>query len=72
MRRPSLRHLHVLPRITAQSINDGLIDQRRPDRSTTGLMTEALMAAVAQSDPDTQDRLAAFVDRKQNKVRPGS
>jgi enoyl-CoA hydratase/carnithine racemase len=48
--------MHVLPRIADQSINDGL-------------MTEALMAAVAQSDPDTQDRLAAFVDRKQNKVR---
>jgi enoyl-CoA hydratase/carnithine racemase len=49
--------MHVLPRIADQSINDGL-------------MTEALMAAVAQSDPDTQERLTAFVDRKLNKVRP--
>jgi enoyl-CoA hydratase/carnithine racemase len=43
--------MHVLPRIADQSINDGL-------------MTEALMAAVAQSDPETQERLTAFVDLK--------
>jgi enoyl-CoA hydratase/carnithine racemase len=49
--------MHVLPRIADQSINDGL-------------MTEALMAAVAQSDPATQDRLTAFVEHKLNKVRP--
>jgi len=51
--------MHVLPRIADQSINDGL-------------MTEALMSAVAQSDPDTQDRLTAFVDFKRNKVRPAT
>ncbi len=49
--------LHVLPRVVEQSIQDGMV-------------TEALMAAVAQSDPDTQQRLAAFVDLKTNKVRP--
>lgn len=49
--------LHVLPRIAQQSIQDGLV-------------TEALMAAVAQSDPQTQDRLTAFVDGKTNKVKP--
>jgi hypothetical protein len=32
-------------------------------------MTEALMASVAASDPDTQKRLAAFLDAKTNKVR---
>lgn len=48
--------MHVLPRIAEQSIQDGM-------------MTEALMAAVAQSDPDTQQRLTAFVDLKKNKVK---
>lgn len=50
--------MHVLPRVAEQSIHDGL-------------MTEALMAAVAQSDPATQERLTAFVEHKLNKVRPG-
>jgi len=49
--------MHVLPRIHDQSIQDGL-------------MTESLMAAVAGSDPDTKGRLAAFLDLKQNKVKP--
>jgi enoyl-CoA hydratase/carnithine racemase len=48
--------MHVLPRIADQSIQDGMI-------------TESLMAAVAGSDPDTQNRLSAFLDHKQNKVR---
>ncbi|MES2017731.1 MAG: crotonase/enoyl-CoA hydratase family protein [Pseudomonadota bacterium] len=43
--------MHVLPRIADQSIQDGL-------------MTEALMAAVASSDPETQGRLAAFLEAK--------
>jgi enoyl-CoA hydratase/carnithine racemase len=51
--------MHALPRIADQSIADGL-------------MTEALVAAVAQSEPETQDRLTAFVDLKLNKVRPAS
>lgn len=51
--------INALPRIAEQSIQDGL-------------MTEALMAAVAQSEPETQERLTAFVDLKQNKVRPVS
>jgi hypothetical protein len=49
--------MHVLPRIAGQSIQDGM-------------MTEALMAAVAQSDPATQQRLNAFVDGRANKVKP--
>lgn len=48
--------MHVLPRIADQSIQDGL-------------MTEALMASVAASDPETRERLAAFLDAKANKVR---
>jgi enoyl-CoA hydratase/carnithine racemase len=48
--------MHVLPRIADQSIQDGMV-------------TEALMAAVAQSDPETRGRLAAFLDQKANKVR---
>jgi enoyl-CoA hydratase/carnithine racemase len=51
--------MHVLPRIAEQSINDGL-------------MTEALMAAVAQSDPRTQEKLTEFLEFKRNKVRLGS
>jgi enoyl-CoA hydratase/carnithine racemase len=49
--------MHVLPRIAEQSIQDGM-------------MTEALMAAVAQSDPVTQQRLTEFVEQKANKVKP--
>lgn len=48
--------MHVLPRIADQSIQDGM-------------MTEALMASVAASDPETRSRLAAFLDAKTNKVR---
>lgn len=48
--------MHVLPRIADQSIQDGLV-------------TESLMAAVAVSEPETRDRLAAFLDRKINKVQ---
>lgn len=51
--------IHALPRIAEQSIQDGMV-------------TEALMAAVAQSDPQTQERLTAFVEHKANKVRPDS
>lgn len=50
--------MHVLPRIHDQSIQDGLV-------------TESLMAAVAGSDPETRQRLAAFLDHKQNKVSRG-
>ena len=48
--------MHVLPRIADQSIQDGMI-------------TESLMAAIAVSDPDTNARLAAFLDHKANKVQ---
>jgi enoyl-CoA hydratase/carnithine racemase len=50
--------MHVLPRIADQTIQDGLV-------------TESLMAAVAKSSPDTQVRLAAFLDLKDDKVRVG-
>jgi enoyl-CoA hydratase/carnithine racemase len=46
---------HVLPRIVDQSQHDGLL-------------TEALIAAVVQSDPETKVRLADFLERKKNKV----
>lgn len=46
---------HVLPKIVDQNIHDGLL-------------TEALIAAVVQSDPRTSERLADFLDRKNNKV----
>jgi enoyl-CoA hydratase/carnithine racemase len=49
--------MHLLPRIAQQSIQDGMV-------------TEALMAAVAQSDPATQRSLTAFVEQKANKVKP--
>ncbi|KAB0507171.1 MULTISPECIES: crotonase/enoyl-CoA hydratase family protein [Pseudomonas] len=47
---------HVLPRIVDQSQQDGLV-------------TEALIAAVVSSDARTQDRLADFLDRKNNKIQ---
>lgn len=50
--------LHVLPRIADQTIQDGMV-------------TESLMAAVAHSDPQTQERLSAFLDHKINKVHAG-
>lgn len=51
--------MHVLPRIADQSIQDGTV-------------TEALMAAVACSDPDTRGRLASFLEHKANKVQKPS
>ncbi|WP_418318142.1 crotonase/enoyl-CoA hydratase family protein [Piscinibacter sakaiensis] len=46
---------HVLPRIADQAQSEGL-------------MTEALMAAVAESTPDAQDRLRAFLEGRAGKV----
>ncbi|MET0705941.1 MAG: crotonase/enoyl-CoA hydratase family protein [Tardiphaga sp.] len=37
----------------------------------TGLMLEALMASVAQSDQEAKTRIRAFLDRKAGKVQPG-
>ena len=51
--------MHMLPRIADQSMEEGLA-------------TESLMAAVAQSDPQTLEMLAQFLDQKKNKVRLGS
>lgn len=51
--------MHLLPRIADQSIQDGMV-------------TESLMAAVALTDPQTQDLLIQFLDHKKNKVRLGS
>ena len=51
--------MHMLPRIADQSMDEGLA-------------TESLMAAIAQSDPQTLEMLAQFLDHKKNKVRLGS
>jgi len=48
--------MHMLPRIADQTIQDGLA-------------TESLMAAVAQTDPQTRHLLSEFLDKKQNKVQ---
>jgi enoyl-CoA hydratase/carnithine racemase len=47
--------MHALPRIADQSQSEGLF-------------TEALMAAVAESTPDAQDRLRAFLEGRAAKV----
>ncbi len=47
--------MHALPRIADQSQSDGLF-------------TESLMAAVAESTPDAQDRLRAFLEGRAGKV----
>jgi enoyl-CoA hydratase/carnithine racemase len=47
--------MHALPRIADQSQADGLF-------------TESLMAAVAESTPDAQERLRAFLDKRAGKV----
>src|SRR5690606_32904868 len=48
--------MHLLPRIADQSMHDGMV-------------TESLMAAVAQTDPATLDLLAQFLEGKKNKVK---
>ncbi|NRF70698.1 crotonase/enoyl-CoA hydratase family protein [Aquincola sp. S2] len=47
--------MHALPRIADQSQSDGLF-------------TESLMAAVAESTPEAQERLRAFLDKRAGKV----
>jgi enoyl-CoA hydratase/carnithine racemase len=47
--------MHALPRIADQSQSEGLF-------------TESLMAAVAESTPDAQERLRAFLDKRAGKV----
>ena len=49
---------HVLPRIAEQPADQGY-------------MTEAMMAAIAQSSPDAKDRMRAFLEGRAAKVRPG-
>lgn len=49
---------HVLPRIADQSADHGL-------------MTEALMAAIAQSAPEAKERVKAFLEGRANKVQKG-
>jgi enoyl-CoA hydratase/carnithine racemase len=49
---------HVLPRIADQSADHGL-------------MTESLMAAIAQSAPEAKARVRAFLDGKAAKVQKG-
>ncbi|NRF67448.1 crotonase/enoyl-CoA hydratase family protein [Aquincola sp. S2] len=50
--------MHALPRIADQSQSEGLF-------------TESLMAAVAESTPDAQERLRAFLDKRAGKVLKG-
>jgi enoyl-CoA hydratase/carnithine racemase len=47
---------HVLPRIADQSADHGL-------------MTESLMAAIAQSAPEAKERVKAFLEGRANKVQ---
>jgi enoyl-CoA hydratase/carnithine racemase len=47
--------MHALPRIADQSQSEGQF-------------TESLMAAVAESTPDAQDRLRAFLEKRAGKV----
>ncbi len=47
---------HVLPRIAEQSADHGL-------------MTEALMAAIAQSAPEAKERVRAFLEGRASKVQ---
>jgi enoyl-CoA hydratase/carnithine racemase len=47
--------MHALPRIADQSQDQGLF-------------TESLMAAVAESTPEAQDRLSAFLEGRAGKV----
>jgi len=49
---------HVLPRIADQSADQGL-------------MTEAMMAAIAQSAPEAKERVRAFVEGRAAKVQKG-
>ncbi|TQO20051.1 vanillin synthase /trans-feruloyl-CoA hydratase [Rhodoglobus vestalii] len=48
---------HVLPRINDSS-------------QEVGLLTESLMAALAKTDPQAQERLAEFLDGRSARVRP--
>jgi enoyl-CoA hydratase/carnithine racemase len=47
--------MHALPRIADQSMAEGLL-------------TESLMAAVAESTPEAKERLRAFLDKRAGKV----
>ncbi len=49
---------HALPRIAEQP-------------GDHGYLTEALMAAIAQSAPEAKERVKAFLDGRANKVKPG-
>ena len=48
--------MHVLPRIAEQPADQGF-------------MTEAMMAAIAQSAPEAKERVRAFLDGKAAKVK---
>jgi enoyl-CoA hydratase/carnithine racemase len=50
--------MHALPRIAEQPADQGFL-------------TEALMAAIAQSDPEAKTRVRAFLDGKAAKVKRG-
>ncbi len=50
--------MHALPRIAEQPADQGFL-------------TEALMAAIAQSDPEAKNRVRAFLDGNAAKVKRG-
>jgi enoyl-CoA hydratase/carnithine racemase len=50
--------MHALPRIAEQPADQGFL-------------TESLMAAIAQSDPEAKTRVRAFLDGKAAKVKRG-
>jgi enoyl-CoA hydratase/carnithine racemase len=50
--------MHALPRIAEQPADQGFL-------------TEALMAAIAQSAPEAKERVRAFLEGKANKVQKG-
>ncbi len=50
--------MHALPRIAEMAPGEGLL-------------TESLMAAIAESTPDAQERLRAFLDKRAGKVVKG-
>ncbi|MCU0763097.1 MAG: enoyl-CoA hydratase, partial [Hydrogenophaga sp.] len=47
--------MHALPRIAEQPADQGYL-------------TEAMMAAIAQSDPEAKTRVRAFLEGRANKV----
>ncbi len=58
----------TVPPLTALGILDAL-PRIQDMASDDGLFVESLVAALAQTGPEARERLAAFLDRGQGKVR---